>query len=264
MPQALRKLVARTLFVPVIVLVALSIALGVWVARLIRAEGMVRHTIDVISRLNESERLLIDQETGLRAWLLSADPTFLAPYYEGKRRFPPTMNELTRLTADNPAQSRRLDDVRKAYAAWMVASEAELGRREPSRGDAPTIEHMRSRKRDMDGMRGTFNALRTDENRLLHERDALAQRANTIALGAGIVSVLIASFLLASFLRRQFAAVDRIYGQKVDESEAARHAAEAMAEEIREQATEMERVLRETNREKDEALRRLSESQGRQ
>jgi signal transduction histidine kinase len=67
---------------------------------------------------------LTDAETGIRGWVATGDPTFLQPYYAGRRRLPHDRARLRRLTADLPelhrlvaAQDRAVDDWLNEYAA---------------------------------------------------------------------------------------------------------------------------------------------------
>jgi hypothetical protein len=112
----------------------------------------------------------------------------------------------------------------------------------------------------MDGMRLVFDDLRQEEQRLLMERTELAARANATLLYAGATLVIICGVLVFIFLRRQLAEIDQIYRAKVDESERARHAAEEMAAEVREQAAAMEAAVLTANRDRDNAIRILSEN----
>lgn len=259
----LRNVVTRTLSVPVLLLLAIAISLSVWILHLLRAETWVRHTHEVLSEIHESERLLIDQETGLRGYMLSADGRFLDPYNSGRAQFPVALDRLRRDTADNPAQSRRVVDVRDRYRLWSGEAEAEKRLVKPDvtalLRDPDLQGRLRSRKEQMDAMRAAFASMSDEERHLLVGRTKAADRANANLMIAGTALVIICGVLLVIFLRRQLAWIDRIYMEKVEESERARHAAEAMAAEVREQSAEVEAALLAANRERDDAVRRLKE-----
>lgn len=263
MPTNLRTIVARTLAVPVLILLVLAIALAAWIAHMTRAEAWVQHTYNVTGMINESERFLIDQETGLRGYLLGGDPRFLQPYDAGRMRFGKSLHELARETDDNPGQQRRIATVREAYRRWFSSAEAERAAAKSGSAtarDAVFAERMVARRQEMDGMRAVFGELRMEEQRLLTERVDLAGRANTTLLYAGAALVIVCSVLVFIFLRMQLAEIDRIYIVKVEESERARHAAEELAAEVREQAAAMEDAVLTANRDRDNAIRNLSEN----
>jgi CHASE3 domain sensor protein len=249
--------VARTLAVPVLMLVALAIALSAWIAHMKQAEGWVQHTYEVMGLINRCERLLIDQETGLRGYLLSGDPRFLKPYDSGRAEFGENLDQLAHATADNPSQVQRIAAIRGMDRRWLVNAEAERIAPPADRG-AVFVARMAARKQEMDNLRRTFDDLSGEEQHLLSERTANAKRADRALLYAGLVLIILGSIVVVLFLRGQLRDIDAIYMAKVEESDRERHAAEAMASEIREQAGGMEAALLAARRERDEAVRRLS------
>ena len=69
----------------------------------------------------ETERLLasiVDQETGVRAFVLTGEPTFLDSYTEGLANEQRTADNLRRLIGSSGAAAERLDAAEEAAAAW--------------------------------------------------------------------------------------------------------------------------------------------------
>jgi CHASE3 domain sensor protein len=261
----LRNIVTRTLALPVLLLLALAAALSIWIVHLLRSEASVQHSYDVIGEISETQKLLIDQETGLRAYMLTADPAFLGPYVEGRMRFDGSLESLRQETSDNPRQRQRIDELRRRYQGWLDHAEEEkqivIANREGQVRDAPTRERMVVRKQQMDQIRADFASMHAEEHRLLRERLETAKRANLTLFTVGALLVLVCAALLAFFLRAQLRHIDEIYLAKVEESERARLAAEALAAEVQEQSTAMEEALLSANRERDQAVRTLRESE---
>lgn len=261
----IRSVVTRTLALPVLLLLALAVALSVWIVHLLRSEAWVQHSYDVIGEISETQKLLIDQETGLRAYMLTADPAFLRPYVEGSMQFGPSLESLRQETSDNPKQSQRIDELRQRYQQWRDRAEEERqiveANREGQVRDASTRDRMTVRKQQMDQIRAEFKSLHDEEERLLRERQETARRANVTLFTAGALLLLVCAALLVLFLRAQLRLIDQIYQAKVDESDRARFAAEALAAEVQEQASAMEQALLSANRERDQAVRTLSESE---
>jgi anaerobic C4-dicarboxylate transporter len=112
-------------------------------------------------------------------------------------------------------------------------------------------------------MRADFTSMHSEENRLLTLRQEEADHANLMLVSVGSTVVVIFAAALVFFLRRQLGLIDDIYLAKVSESERARVAAEALAEEVREQAAAMEQALLSANRERDAAVRALRENESR-
>jgi len=71
----------------------------------------VEHTLQVIST---SDLLLLDivnQETGVRGYLITENEVFLEPYYSSLSNIKIHFNELYKLTSDNQEQHKRLDNL---------------------------------------------------------------------------------------------------------------------------------------------------------
>ena len=62
---------------------------------------------------------MVDQETGVRAYLVSGEQTFLDPYKKGRTAFERHWGKAKELTADNPAQQARLDDLLRNAQGWQ-------------------------------------------------------------------------------------------------------------------------------------------------
>ncbi|MDM6732547.1 CHASE3 domain-containing protein, partial [Citrobacter braakii] len=76
------------------------------------------HTYKVIMASNNLVEAMINQETGLRGYLLTGRRDFLAPYDQGASDFDRAVTEARRLTSDNPGQQARLTDVDALARRW--------------------------------------------------------------------------------------------------------------------------------------------------
>ncbi|MFP5341979.1 MAG: ATP-binding protein [Candidatus Limnocylindria bacterium] len=86
----------------------------VYVAQQAQSEAQERYVValDVVGELQVAMTLLVDAETGVRGYLLTGDRTWLAPYDDAVARLPETLDGLESRLVDEPAQQRRLDDLR--------------------------------------------------------------------------------------------------------------------------------------------------------
>ncbi|WP_296218763.1 methyl-accepting chemotaxis protein [Pseudomonas sp. UBA2684] len=181
------------------------------------------HTYTVISEADALLSSLINIETGMRGYAISGKDTFLAPLQEGERAFSESYTMLKRLTADNPAQQRRLDEIQRLKQQWFaedIQANVDL-RREIASGQAQmdAIVERISEGRDkakMDAMRGQIAELRSEEEKLLGSRSEEMDSASSTALGiligggvlVGVLAVIIALTLSASIVGRLRHAVD--------------------------------------------------------
>ena len=76
--------------------------------RLIENDTWVKHTYQVRGALGDLVEELINGETGVRGFVITGDESFLEPYKSALTAIRPLVDELRKLTADNPNQQRRL------------------------------------------------------------------------------------------------------------------------------------------------------------
>lgn len=81
---------------------ALFVAL---ISYLLYVLSWVEHTDQVISNANDGLRLSVDQESGMRGYLISGNAAFLQPYEQARPRIKAAMEGLRELVADNPPRS---------------------------------------------------------------------------------------------------------------------------------------------------------------
>src|SRR6184192_3986959 len=78
-----------------------------------------RHSQEVIATANGLQTLLIDFETGLRGFVITNQERYLEPWREARKRYPPQMAQLIRLTADDPAQQMVARSIKMSIDAYL-------------------------------------------------------------------------------------------------------------------------------------------------
>jgi signal transduction histidine kinase/FixJ family two-component response regulator len=111
-PNSLRRNVSVLTVVATLLLVG-TIGLLVWLQfdNSHQARFWVYHTEEVISAADELGFAVRDAETGQRGYLLTGRADYLAPYTHALERIAALQIELLHLTADNPGQQTRLNDL---------------------------------------------------------------------------------------------------------------------------------------------------------
>ena len=95
----------------VLVTVLLATISIISVRRLITNAGWVQHTYNVIGKGELLILSLVDQETGVRGFLVTGDSTYLEPYTSGLENFETELANLKNTVSDNPAQLARLEAI---------------------------------------------------------------------------------------------------------------------------------------------------------
>ena len=153
----------------------------------------------------------VDQETGQRGFMLTADQAFLTPYNAGKAQADRLVAQIRATLAGDDEANRRLDAVAVAGTNWMTqAAEPQIAARRAGSIPPDQLESMTlSGKRLFDEVRGQLSALGARAGELIAQqlrRVHAAQRMANIVQGAAafllLAVVITAVWLLHRFLTR--------------------------------------------------------------
>ncbi len=191
------------LVTPVALLIAVGAALGLQVLRMSSDAGWVDHTDEVIGTAAAVEKQIIDQETGLRGFLLSEDRILLEPFEKAAPL--DGIVRLRGLVLDNPAEVARVDELRRRYEFWLAQTAAVVkgGAIAPSRSAKAMLEG----KREMDGVRDVVDQILHAEQGLRHQRVEASLASTSVTKGAFLGLFGITAFVLAFLSRRQLTAI---------------------------------------------------------
>ena len=191
----------------------------------VAASGWVMHTQLVLTRLCDVVMLLTDAESADRAYILTGDETFLELYHKAERELPEALDELHRLSADNPQESRRIDELEGAAKARLAFEKqsVELRRAQGFEAAAKLVEAGEGR-RLMNRVRSIADALDADLEALLRERDAAAKAAVgnaratilTSAVVAAVLAILAGMLLTRSLTARIGSAIQHLQGSAAE------------------------------------------------
>ena len=81
------------------------------------AQRMVVHTLRVQEQLSTIRSRLQDAETGQRGYLVTRDPVYLQPYFDGRRQLGGDLAALKPMVADHPAQLAAVDQLTRCANA---------------------------------------------------------------------------------------------------------------------------------------------------
>ncbi|MFC0242234.1 methyl-accepting chemotaxis protein [Rhodopseudomonas telluris] len=175
------------------------------------------HTQQVIGAAETAVSSMIDQETGYRGFLIAGEDKFLDPYRKGRQQFEASVAKGRQLTADNPTQVSRFDDVLRFGNQWRkdVAERAiGLMANEQTRKEARDIEISGAGKVAMDALRAKIADIIDAERSLMTTRQqaqesAFDVMAKTIYIGTalGVLIAVAIGFLLTRTVARPISAV---------------------------------------------------------
>jgi PAS domain S-box-containing protein len=208
------RLLIRLLALPVAALAILAIILGYGLQRVQESAKAVDRADLTILHANRLVKLMVDEETGLRGFLLVRNPIFLQPLHEADQEIEPEFNTLFSMihTPDQVALLQRLQATHRQWEqeAYQDIHSAHL--------DSPTLEqHMLKRKQDMDDLRAQMDEFIgiTAGHRANHSaEDTQVNRYARIAL---ITLVTLVAALLVWDTRRIFRKLTATYNDQIRE-----------------------------------------------
>ncbi|WP_294333383.1 methyl-accepting chemotaxis protein [uncultured Sphingomonas sp.] len=169
------------------------------------------HTYKVILASSKLIEAMVNQETGLRGYLLTDNRNFLAPYAQGGADFAETVKTARRLTSDNPEQQARLAEIAALARRWRnevaepnIALMATAATQATARASTATGLG----KTLMDRLRAQVGGVIATENALLAKRQASqAEAFATIsqAIFGGMILSLVLALAILVLLVRQIA-----------------------------------------------------------
>ncbi|HEY8566566.1 MAG TPA: CHASE3 domain-containing protein [Beijerinckiaceae bacterium] len=142
------------------------------------------HTHKVLNELNEALAAMVNQETGLRGYLIAGDAKFLEPYKSGGEAYDKAFASVKKLTSDNPAQQARLDEMNAFARQWrndVAARQIALMEKPDTVGEARRMEASGAGKTAMDGIRKKVAEISGVEQKLMAQREADAASAFSTA-----------------------------------------------------------------------------------
>ncbi len=196
--------IAQKLALAFLLLVVISVAVSglTWrnMSVLERTNGWTVHTYQVLGEAQNIVAGMVNQETGLRGFLVAGDDKFLQPYREGERQFAKALAEARKLTSDNPAQQRRLAEVERFATSWrMDVAEKEIAAARTSIDEGRRLEASGAGKTAMDGLRGVVAEFAQAEESLLSVRSVEAAAAvslqNTTIIASVVVMIVLSALL---------------------------------------------------------------------
>ena len=208
--NSFRKLLSRNVALPLGVGVLSAVFFVCLITYLLSVIQWVEHTDRVINNLNETAKLTVDQETGMRGFLITGDEHFLDPYEVAKPRIISDLRNLQVLVADNPQQVDRLKRLESLQLEWNNYAQTmiEMQRQE---GDYRGAVKAGRGKRLTDEIRKEYEAAIAMEQQFRLDRNAEVTRTTVFSVVIYLLFVLGLSGFLAYAGRKNLLALSDSY-----------------------------------------------------
>ncbi len=208
--KSFRTLLSRNVALPLGVGVLSAVFFVCLITYLLSVIQWVEHTDRVINNLNESSKLTVDLETGLRGFLITGDEHFLDPYEVAKPRIIGDLHNLQELVADNPQQVDRLKRLESMQYEWNKYAQSMIDLQRNG-GDYRGAVKAGRGKSLTDAIRNEYVDAVAMEQAFRVSRNADVTRTTIISVTLYLVFVLGLSGFLAYIGRRNLVALSGSY-----------------------------------------------------
>jgi PAS domain S-box-containing protein len=208
------RLLVRLFALPIAALTVLAIVLGYGLQRVQESANIVDRADVVTLHANRLIKLMIDEETGLRGFLLVRDPVFLEPLRDADQKIEPEFNTLFSMV-NRPDQVARLQHLQAAHQQWEREANQEI-HSPPS--DPTTMEqHMLQRKQEMDALRAQMDEFCAIVTGRRAEHSAANIQVNQYAQIGLVLLVALVGAVLILETRRVFNQLTDAFNQQIIE-----------------------------------------------
>jgi PAS domain S-box-containing protein len=211
---AYRRLLVRLLALPIIALALLALITAYGFRQAQQSARRVDRADQVIAHANNLVKLMVDEETGLRGYLLTGDRLFLEPYHKANRDLDPEFVTLFSLIRRDPEQTARLQRMQTASRAWQQFARETIALPSPA---ADSRAKMLLRKQQMDALRASADDFLSAETRIRASRSFTSLRVDNLTLYGLIGLAAILGFLLAWEISRLFRKLAGTYNLQMQE-----------------------------------------------
>jgi methyl-accepting chemotaxis protein len=185
---------------------------------LVAAQADADRTTQIMLGTEQFLKAAVDQETGVRGYLLSGEAGFLAPYRSGQQEMDAISDRL-RAMIRMQEQMNRLDDIRRLAATWrqdVAEREIALMGRPETQDQARRMEAGGAGKAAMDALRSGIRSFVEAEDTIQAQRAAVRDHAYStefVVVFAGIAASLIAAASLWALMENSVVAPVRALNQ---------------------------------------------------
>ena len=154
--------------ISIVILIVSSTASFLSINSLLKSNQLVNHTQQIIYNLNNSQRIVLEAQTGVRGFLVTGNDDFLQRYLQSKIELAEVVKELEVLTTNNNKQQIYLRALKSEHQKlYNYLREKVFLKRQ---GLAIGIADLNQGKKIMDDLRNLYSKMENEELVLLKTR----------------------------------------------------------------------------------------------
>jgi CheY-like chemotaxis protein/CHASE3 domain sensor protein len=209
-----KRILTRNVALPLAIGVLSAIIFAAIIGYLLSVLATVEQSERVIRHANEASKLAVDQETGVRGYLLTGEEIFLSPYNLSIARSDATMRTLFKMSEDDPAQLARLNQIAGLQAQWQQFARDSIALRQKN-GDVAELVRSQRGKVLFDAIREQFDQYLGAEQRRLLTRNESAKNTTRMGVAIYLLVALALGGMLAWHGRRDLMRLSDAFGDVI-------------------------------------------------
>lgn len=178
------------------------------------AQQRLNQSDRLTTQIQDLQKLIIDQESGLRGFQLTGEVAMLAPWQAAEAPIQSHFVSLRGQLSGDPAQEQALAALQARYAQWLAFAQSVLGK-DPAALADPQLNQRG--KALMDAVRGSVQemlASQRERRRAIYQHARWMQGEELISL---LISVLLIGLVLALFIRSRVRRISASYRRRIAE-----------------------------------------------
>ncbi|MFZ6644829.1 response regulator [Undibacterium sp. TJN25] len=204
-----RRILARNVTIPLATGIGSALVFVALMIYLISTLDWVDHTHEAIAHANDVSKLVTDEQTSVRGFLITGDENYLAPFMLAKSKIASALPSLADFVNDNPIQVDRVKRIIALHRAWEAYAVGTIELRRQS--DKLPYARVGGGRAEYEEMRKEFDDFVQHEQGLLKERNDSAKSVSFGGAGLFVIFSLVLSVILAIFGRRELVGLSTTY-----------------------------------------------------
>ncbi|WP_394780639.1 CHASE3 domain-containing protein, partial [Undibacterium sp.] len=204
-----RRILARNVTIPLAAGIGSALVFVALMVYLISTLDWVDHTHEAIAHANDVSKLVTDEQTAVRGFLITGDENYLSPFMLAKPKIASALPALAEFVGDNPIQVDRVRRIIALHGSWEAYAVGTIEARRKS--DGLPFSRVGGGKAEYDEMRKEFDDFVQHEQGLLKERNDSAKSVSFGGAGLFVIFSLVLSVILAVFGRRELVGLSNTY-----------------------------------------------------
>jgi PAS domain S-box-containing protein len=232
--EELKRILQRTLLLPIVALLLLAAVLGLLIQNTTSVMDRVEHSDQVIAKATEIQKLIVDQETGLRGYEATGNRLFMQPYTQAEAPLIQDFSDLEILINDKntaPGQTERFYTMKARYQLWLTSFAEPMQTILDAGGSGSDVALNQHGKQMMDSVREMSDAIVQTAQARREERMQRLRSSIRLSLLAVVVLAILVGLAIGFYTRREMQEVSNTFQKVLDDLR--RHNDEVFASEQR-------------------------------